>query len=521
MESRSHRQTRDRRRIRWWPAVALVLLAAAGLLWTWLPESAHRQTQITRSYTIVGSTLILLLVWLLLLSRLRWRVRGIAFVVIVVLGAAAASTLKVRGVSGDVLPILGWRWSKAPGQLPPPVPAAPATAAVATSSAWDYPQFLGPRRNGSLSGIGLARDWTAYPPRELWRQPIGAGWSSFAVAGDHAVTQEQRGGQEWVSCYEARTGRLIWTHANEARFDNPLGGTGPRATPTVHGDRVYALGATGILNALELTTGALIWSRDIVRDNGAEVPTYGVAASPLVIGPLVVAVAGGAEGRSLVAYDRESGELVWSGGDDPAGYGSPVLGELAGVPQIVLLTRRNVVAHAVTDGRLLWSWPWPRETEPTGQTLLLPDDRVFVSTGYGVGGKALRVSRAEDGGLEAALQWESTGLKAKFTNVVFRDGFLYGLDDGILACLDARTGERRWKGGRYGHGQVIGVDDLLLVQGESGVVVLVEARPEGFHELSRFQALDGKTWNHPTLVGHVLLVRNDREAACYELPLDG
>jgi len=211
---------------------------------------------------------------------------------------------------------------------------------------------------------------------------------------------------------------------------------------------------------------------------------------------------------------------VWAGGDDAAGYSSPLLATLAGVPQGLILNAGSVTAHDPGTGAVLWQVPWQRQHPNVAQPRPVAGDRVLVSTGYGVGAALFRVVRDPSGGLAAQELWRNLHLKAKFANFVDREGFVYGLDDGILVCLDIETGERRWKGGRYGHGQMLLVDDLLLVSAESGDIVLVEAVPSERHELGRFQAIDGKTWNPPALAGRYLLVRNDREAACLELPIE-
>ncbi len=517
---------------RWlWPAAGILLLALAGLLWAWTADVSQRQERIVHTLLIVGSAAIAeilwFLVWTMFFSGLRRRVRAAICLGFAVALAGAGSSIKFQGTSGDVLPRIVWRWTSLPGELPAPVvaldsrsPASSAAEGVAVTH--DYPQFLGPRRDGTVRGVALARDWSAVPPRRVWRQPIGAGWSGFATVGRHAVTLEQRGAEELVICYDLRTGELLWVHTDHERFDHPLGGLGPRATPAIQDGNVHALGATGRLNVLELETGALLWSTNVVLDTAGTIPTYGVSASPLVVGENVVVSAGGG-GSSLVAYDRSSGERRWSGGGAAGAgfaYSSPMLVELAGVRQLLLLDAGDLAARDPQDGRVLWHYPWPGETERVSQPVVLPQDRVFLSTGYGVGGKLLRVE-PRSGGLGVELLWESLGLKAKFTNVVYRDGFLYGLDDGILACLDAESGQRRWKGGRYGHGQILLAGDLILVLGENGEVALVEATPAAFRELGRFQAIEGKTWGHPALAGRHFLVRNEREAACYELPLDG
>jgi len=455
------------------------------------------------------------LVWLLFLSCLRWKIRLAVCGAAVAGLALAGALLEWRGFSGDLVPQLGWRGSGASPPLGSVASAAPGRAAVASRHA--YPQFQGPLRNGSVPGVRLSRDWPE-TPKLLWRRPIGVGWSGFAVAGGLAVTQEQRGDEERITAYDLTTGEPVWSHAEATGWDDPLGGPGPRATPAIHLGRVFALGGTGRLNALDLATGTRLWTADVLEDAGVGAPSYGVSASPLVLDDTVVVAPGGPEGNALAGYDAVTGERRWSGGSGRAAYGSPVHGVLAGVPQIFVLNGDTVASHHADDGRVLWEVAWP-PGENTAQPLILPEDRVLVSTGYGVGAWLFRVRAAADGGASAETLWESRGLKAKFTGVVHRDGYLYGLDDGILVCVDLVDGRRRWKRGRYGHGQILLVDDLLVVLGERGVVALVEAQPDAYRELARFQAIEGKTWNHPALAGAHLLVRNAREAACYRLPL--
>jgi outer membrane protein assembly factor BamB len=499
----------------------VVVLAATASVVIWGFSDEHRQGRIADTFRVLSWASALLLLWLLLASRLPWRKRLGILGLVAVAGGIGAALVRVRGFTGDRVPILAWRWSAPADETL----AGESRSAVgpagerAISGEADYPGFLGPRRDATVKGVTLERDWGAHPPVELWRRPIGAGWSAFAVAGDFAVTQEQRGEDELVSAYDLATGEPLWTHADPVRYADPQAGIGPRATPTLHGDRVVALGATGILNVLSLRTGERLWSRDTRAQSGAEGPPWGVAASPLILEDRVIVPAGGPGGRSLVAYDLATGEIAWSGGDDPPGYGSPVRAELAGVAQLLVFNGAALSAHDPGDGRVLWRQPWPRGTENVSQPVLLPGDRVFLASGYDVGARLFEVSAAS-GSLQARTVWESRGLKAKFTNVVLHDGYLYGLDDGILVCLDPADGSRKWKRGRYGHGQVLLVDDLLLVQAESGEVVMVEPRPDAHRELGRFPALRDKTWNHPALAGDRLLVRNDREAACYRLPTE-
>jgi outer membrane protein assembly factor BamB len=458
--------------------------------------------------------------WLLFFSRFKWRVRLVAFGGVVGVIALSAGLFRIRGVTGDLLPILEWRWKQREmitlAAVKPAPPAGNAKLLIQTTN--DFPQFLGPQRNAHVAGPALARDWKAQPPQRLWLQPIGAAWSGFAVLGNYAVTQEQRGEDEMVVAYDLLTGRVLWSHADPAHYNTIIAGEGPRATPTIVSNRVYTVGGTGILNCLDLETGERLWSKDIIKDNHASVNGWGVAGSPLVLDQMVVVNAGGPAGRSLVAYHAATGEFIWGGGNAGADYSSPLPATLAGVRQILIFTSR-VVGHDAASGKVLWEYPWPGGHPHIAIPVILPGDRVLISSGYGTGSELVQIKTDADGKWSAARIWKSIRLKAKFTNVVYRDGFIYGLDDGILVCLDAADGSLKWKEGRYGHGQVILSGSLLLVTDEGGDLVLVEPVPEEHRELTRFSALHGKTWNPPALAGELLVVRNDKEAACYRLPM--
>ncbi len=502
-------------RARWWPAVLIVLLtlAALAVIWRVGPDGSDpvRQFKVMRTGMVFVVASSLLLLWLTFFSRLPWRKRLGAWGILLVLAVLFKVTFRFRGVSGDLVPIFEPRWAGKEAEVR-------GESLSDLGSARDYPQFLGPSRNATVKGVRLARDWSTRAPKLLWRRPVREGWASFAVVGNAAVTQEQRSEQEVVVRYDLKTGEERWVTGDPVRYQNPVSGVGPRSTPTIHDGRVYASGATGRLNCLDLETGSRIWSRDVVEENDGNLPQWGKSCSPLVVEDLVVVSAGGANGKSLVAYQKETGEIVWQAGDDRAGYSSPLLATLAGLRQIVIFNHSSVVGHDPADGRVLWSHPWPDRQPNVAQPMPLPGDRLLVSSGYGVGSKLLEIRPRADGGLEAVLVWESLTLKAKFANAIFHDGFVYGLDDGILVCLDPTTGKRRWKRGRYGHGQMILVEDLLLVQTEQGEVVLIEPDPEELRELGRLRVVDGKLWNSPTLVGRYLLIRSDREAALFELP---
>ncbi|HVC92582.1 MAG TPA: PQQ-binding-like beta-propeller repeat protein, partial [Pirellulales bacterium] len=457
----------------------------------------------------------------------RWRTRlsVLAAGMFSLIGLVGA--LRIDGVSGDIVPRLAWRWGLKPDERlhkPTTVSAdegADAKIDLTATTADDFPQFLGRNRDGRISAPRLGRDWLSHPPLRLWRQPIGAGWSSFAVVGHYAVTQEQRGELELIVCYDLLTGKIRWSHADKGRFGTEIDGIGPRATPTIVDGYVYTVGAAGRLNCLNGAGGMVVWTHDVLAEHSAKNAGWGKSCSPAVFGDLVVVSAGGPDGHSLVAYHKQTGERVWEAGDDPSSYSSPVLATLAGVPQVLIVNPRNVVAHDPLDGHLLWRFKWEGNDPKVPQPVPVDRDRVLIAAGYGVGCAMLGIEHGEDDAWEVREIWKQNRLKPKFTNLVVRDGYVYGIDDGrALVCLDTADGQLKWKGGRYGHGQVLLVDDVLLIQAESGEVALVEATPERHHEWTRFQAIEGNTWNNPVLAGRYLLVRNAEEAACYELPLE-
>lgn len=507
--------------MRWWPAAGILLLALGVVVWVRGFEDTDQQRRNLQTLLVAIVAGLLLFVWCVGFSRLSRRIRGAVVLILVVGLVAGGLTLRIRGVTGDLLPVFEWRWRAGvnPAALAPE-PAATSTLTAAISAPDGWPQFRGPHRDSTLPALRLVCDWQAHPPREIWRRPVGAGWAGFAVARGIAVTQEQRGGDELVTAYDAATGRPLWTHADTARYATTIAGEGPRSTPAIDGDVVYTLGATGGLNCLDLRTGRELWGKNIMAENAGEVPVWGLSVSPLVLGDRVIVSAGGKMERSLVAYDKRTGERVWGGGHDRAGYSSPALATLAGVPQILIFNQASVAGHAADTGRLLWEYPWPATHPHVANPQPLPGDRVLVSSGYGWGSELLQIRRTGADAWSATRVWKSPRLKAKFANFVALDGFVYGLDDGILVCLDAATGELKWKAGRYGHGQLILTGNALLVTAEDGTLVLVDPVPEAHRERARFTAFRSKTWNPPALAGEFLLVRNDLEAACFQLPVE-
>ena len=317
--------------------------------------------------------------------------------------------------------------------------------------------------------------------------------------------------------YDAATGRELWTHAWDAHFQETMGGPGPRATPTWRDGRVYALGATGHFWCLDAETGAVIWNRDILEDSGAGNLEWAMAASPLIVDDIVIVQPGGRNGWSVVAYDTANGGVVWHALDDAQAYTSPMDVTLGGQRQVLVVTGERAAGLGIEDGTVLWDYSWtPSGPRSMAQPVQVGNDRVFLSAGYGHGAAVIQLTMDGDtAGVETV--WQNTRMKNRFSSSVLLDGYIYGLDESILACVDAATGELKWKGGRYGYGQVLLAGDHLVVLTEDGDLTLVRAIPERHYELARFEAIDGKTWNVPAMADGRLFVRNAREMAAYDL----
>lgn len=515
---------------RLWVLLAWLGLLAAGCGWLWQTD-ADPGLKNTVIHFAVALAVVGYAVWVLACSGLpRATRRFAAFVPVALTAAYYLQLLPIETINNGDVGIVGWRWRWAdPDRALAPPASAPAVRLTWQETPHDYPAFLGGRPWAEVEGIDLATDWKANPPRELWRQRIGAGWSGFAIVGEYAVTQEQRGEQELVACYELRTGKIAWTHADDVRWDprgsGALGGIGPRATPSISEGRVVAQGATGIVNCLDASTGKLLWRHDTLAENNAPQLMWGKAGSPLVLDGRVVVSVGGPENASLVAYDLESGDKVWSAGSRRSSYATPVATTLGGVPQILSLNEEVVTAHRADDGKVLWEFDWPSQSDSSAaasQPVPIGGDRVLLTKGYGLGAELIEITGQADS-LTAASIWKNrAALKNKMSNALVRDGFAYGLDDVYLQCVDLQTGKPRWKKRRspsFGHGQVMLAGDVILVLSEEGELILAEVNPKKYHELASLPVLEGVTWNNPALSGSVLLVRNSEEAAAYELPL--
>jgi len=561
-------------RARWSERLGAIFLMIAGLLGAWHLRHESMGPLWLVGYAVPGVCLALV-AGAAASRRLPDGPRRATMAATILLACGVWTLVRTEGISGDHVAEFGWRWAKSPeerllaqvgrepaarssapaaeipqepptaqaGDQPAALPSAPsaaeapkervvtpardqpaalpASAGVKTASNW--PGFRGPGRDGIVHGVRIETDWAAAPPVELWRRPIGPGWSSFAVGGNRIYTQEQRGADELVACYDATTGAPVWTHRDAARFFESNAGAGPRGTPTLSSGRVYTLGATGILNALDAGDGAVVWSHDAASDTDGtpsmaggktKVPDWGFASSPLVVDDVViVAVAG-----QLVAYDLATGKPRWFGPAGGVSYSSPHLVTIDGAAQVLLLSAAGAISVAPADGKRLWEHPW--RGFPILQPAVTADGDVLIAASAESGTRRIGVAQGPDG-WTVAERWTSRGLKPYFNDFVVHESHAFGFDGRILACIDLKDGERKWKGGRYGNGQLVLLpdQDLLLVLSEEGELALVRATPDQFTELARFPAIQGKTWNHPVLVGDVLLVRNGEEMAAFRLSL--
>ncbi len=447
-----------------------------------------------------------------------------------VIGLAAAALafgywalVRMDGVwGGDFKAERSWRWSRTAEDeyLAEREGRNNGSSLDEPLAAPDWPGFRGPGRDGVVPGVILAEDWNARPPRELWRIPVGPGWSSFAVAGRRIFTQEQRGELEAVVAYDAETGAELWAYEYPSRFFEAMGGVGPRATPTLADGVLFTLGAEGLLHRLDPETGAVAWQADLRADSRREPPIWGFSSSPLVVDGLVVVHAGGDGDRGVLAYGVDDGRLRWGAPAGGHSYSSPQLSRVAGESSIPVVTDQGLVLYDPADGSVLWTYEWPINNYRVLQPLVIGESTLLLSTGQGVGTRRLDLRR-DGAGLAGAERWTSRGMKPDFNDFAAHQGSLYGFDPNILACIDLETGERRWKGGRYGAGQLLLLPDAsqLLVISEKGVLVLVRATPERHEELARMKVFEAKTWNHPVLVGDRLYLRNAREAVALAMPL--
>lgn len=451
--------------------------------------------------------------WVILSRRLTGISRIISMIAIILLASGIWILLRTNGMTGDGHQELGWRWARTSEERLPELAVNYSSGSLLKDSSGNaliiWPGFRGANRDGIIHGSLIKTDWKKSPPKELWRRPVGPGCSSFAVHGNFIYTQEQRGEFEVVSCYDLETGNPLWAHKDKARFYEPHAGPGPRSTPSLSGNRVYTLGATGILNVLDSSDGSVIWSRDAASDAGIKVPGWGFSGSPLVTdNAVIVAVSG-----KLISYDLSTGNPDWTGPDEGQSYSTPVALKFDGIPQIVFMSDTGAVSLDPKDGRKLWEYKWKIDGRILQPSVI--DTTSLLICGENKGIRRISVEYGPEGYKIKEL-WNSSKVKAVFNDFVVSKGYVYGFDGPYLTCTDAANGKMMWRGDRYqGFTLLLEDQNLILVLTEKGEISLVEASPSKFAELSRFKALNGKTWSHPVLAGNTLLVRNGAEMAAF------
>lgn len=500
---------------------------------------------------ILGSCAIfILIVWWARFFRGSWRWRLAPLLMLVLAGGVGLAIYEPVGFSGELVPQFRNRWSER---------EAPATQAAESQFADNgttiisineiaYPGFMGAERNGEIVKGSFPTNWNAQKPSRLWSQAVGGGLAGISVVKVRAgsaeeanerwllYTLEQRDQEEWITCYDARDGQLVWFHSHPGFHTHLLGDTGPRSTPTVDDEgRVYAQGATGNVWCLDAFTGKLLWFVELTKLAGIDQVTsekdvlWGRSGSPLRVDELVILPFGGdARGpqgtKTLIALDAATGETRWTSGDHQISYASPIVATLHGVRQIVSVDEDYASGTRVDDGEVLWTHPWPGKSN-TGANCSNPvvwdKDKILLSKEYGGGAELIQVSVENDQWSTATLWANNRVMKTKFTNAVVRDGYAYGLSNGMLECIAMESGDKQWtqpRSGRFGHGHVLLADDLLICSSEEGELALVRATPDAYEELGRFQAVEGKTWNPFAVVGNRFFVRNTTEMAAYEFP---
>ncbi len=523
---------------RWRFLIVTDVLATLGIVAVWflLPERFDRGTRVSLTFFIIVAAAVATAVWFFTMARLPAKVRRITAIVLALAAVVLAGSVRRVEFSGDMIPTFDFRWTQdryaaleAHRAMQRQTEAKTAShkgrieLRVDRPAEWDVLEYRGPNRDGVVEGPPLARDWSKNPPKLVWRQPVGGGYASFVAIGPLVVTIEQRRDKEAVVAYDFDTGREHWIFDYTALFSETMGGDGPRATSTIHDGKVYSLGATGILSCVDLSDGSAKWAHNILKKNGSANLDWGMSGSPLLYDDLVLVNPGNQKGtadsRAITAFEADTGDPLWGGGGANAGYASPMMATLGGLRQVLIFDAGGLAGFDAADGRELWRTPWKSDFGlNAAQPIVLEGDRVFITSASGAA--LYRIEHADDA-WSADEIWKNLRMKCSYCCPIAYDGYVYGIDDNMLACVELATGKRMWKarGGQYGHGQLLRRGDLLLVLGEAGELALVEATPQRFNELGRIQAIEGKTWNNPILVGGRIFVRNHLEMAAYDLPL--
>lgn len=487
------------------------------------------------TFSLGGAMVITLIGWFAFASYFSRRTVMIALAILLAASVGWAGSVKMVRFDGDMVPTFTYRWEQ------PPELQEKAGELVGNRETFeirpeDAPAFRGVNRDGIVQGPALKQDWQANPPQELWRTSVGEGYSSMAIVGNALITMEQRGENEAVTCYDIKSGKLQWIHSYPGRFYEAMGGLGPRATPTIHDGFVYSMGANGDVCCLDFFTGEEIWQRNVLKDLGIPNVTWAMSSSPLIVGEMVIVNPGAPNGNGLMALNRSTGETVWKSdgladykaAESPsnyAGYSSPVLMTIGDMEQLVIFDGDGLSGHNAGTGELLWHFKHHHGAGVNvAQPILLENGhQILISASYGTGSALVEVTApTDDSGWKAEKVWHEPGLlRSKFSNPVYHEGTVYGLDEGILMAINPETGKKLWKKGRFGHGQVLLVNGQVLIMAEAGDLVLGDVSPDTFTEVTRMTVLpDSRVWNPQTLVDGIVYVRDDKEMAAFDLKAD-
>ncbi len=511
----------------WWAAFSRapkadrlggLLVLIVGLVIAWFVSDISIQTGMSYMmilmYGLPVQCLIFIL-WAIFSRNLENKAKWISLAASMLLFIGGVSLLRSDGITADGVAILQWKWSETHEEkLLTKTIEESADNVKSIESTLDWPEFRGANRDGIVFNTKINTDWTNNPPKEIWRRSVGPGCSSFAVVDGRLFTQEQLGEEELVTCYNFLNGKLIWEHTDKARFWDSHAGAGPRSTPTIKKGIVYTLGATGIVNALKAENGQKIWSRNAAEDLKIKLPGWGFTSSPLVVdSSVIVAISG-----SLITYNIKDGKELWRGPNGGDGYSSAHLYVQNNTPQVLFLSQIGLTSFSPKDGAILWERK--NKGEQIIQPTLLPDGDLLINNGSRKGMSRIKVKN-ENNAWSFEQLWKSTRMKPDFNDIVIHKGFAYGYDGPTLTCIDLKDGSRKWKGERYGGQLVLLADqDMIIVLTEKGEIALVSAVSDKFTELHKFQAMNGKTWNHPILVGNMLIVRNLEEMVAYSLSVN-
>ncbi len=470
-------------------------------------------------------TISILVLWIVLASGQNPRLVRSGAVLIALLGWSFFTMRRMDGLTGDIHPAFSWRWSSTAedrylASLSKSKTSSPTTfsASAIVLSDGDWPAFRGVHRDGKVTGATLRTDWAVRPPKLMWKHGIGPGWSSLCVVGDRLFTLEQRNESEVTVCMNADTGEVLWSHADQTRFSESMGGDGPRSTPTFADGKLYVLGASGKLNCLDPSNGSVIWSRDLVADTGAALPMFGFSSSPLIQKGLVTVLTGAA-GKAIATYDAATGKPAWSTGDGWS-YASPQLTTIDGVEQILYINQSGLSGLDPASGQTFWhhDFPLPGNANRVTQPTAINEHDFLLGASFGAGTRRINVTH-DGSAWKTTSPWYSKSFNPYYNDAVYHKGFCYGFDNSVFACMDIETGKSKWRSHGYGNGQVLLLvdQDLLLILTEKGEVVLLDAKPDSQHEIGRFQAIEGKSWNHPVVAHGKLFVRNSEEVAAFEM----